>query len=88
MTSDSEKSDRLDRDAAQQLRALAEELENRRSEVGDVAGVIAAIPAPVARALLRLGWQVDDHGAWISPRDQRVVPWLEALDQEVARAER
>jgi hypothetical protein len=78
--------ERLDRDEARRLSALTQDFEARRSTVEEVAGVIAAIPAPVAQALLALGWRVDDAGAWVSPRDDRVLPWREALEQEVARA--
>jgi hypothetical protein len=77
---------RLDQDEARRLQAITEEFESRRAPVGDVAGVISSIPAPVAKALLALGWQVDDEGAWISPHDERVVPWRQAFEQEVARA--
>ena len=78
--------DRLHRDEARRLRRLTQEFEDRRSTAGDVAGVISAIPAPVAQALLALGWRVDDTGSWMSPRDERVLAWREALDEEVARA--
>jgi len=78
--------DRLDREEADRLQRIADEFEQRRSAVGDVpAGVIAAIPAPVAQALLQLGWSVNDAGAWIS-KDGSVLPWAEALERENARS--
>jgi hypothetical protein len=78
--------DRLDREEADRLQQIAAEFEHRRSAAAHVpGGVIAAIPAPVARTLLELGWRVDDAGAWIS-RDGSALPWAEALEQEIARS--
>ena len=77
---------RLGRSEARRLRAIAAEFEDRRSAAGDVAGVISAIPAPIARALLGLGWRVDDAGAWISPRDAQRLAWRQALQAEFDRA--
>lgn len=78
---------RLDREEAGRLAAVTAEFEARRAAAGDTPdGVIAAMPAPVARALLELGWRVDDHGAWVSPRDGAVLSWTAAIEQEIARS--
>lgn len=77
----------LSREEAERLRRITEQLEERRSAAGDVPGVIAAIPAEVARKLLALRWTVDDSGRWVSPHDGRPGSWQEALDAELRRAD-
>jgi len=78
----------LSRMEGEELRAIVADFDRRRRGLGSFPGLIDVVPSWVAHLLLDLGWRVDDAGAWVSPRDGHAHPWAEAVDQELARAER